>query len=218
MSYGNEPQEDTASAAQFTHLYNVIMIGDSGVGKSSLLQMCLGKKFEVEKGVSTIGVDFGVHSVMVDDTQVQLHVWDTAGQERYRAIVQSYYRGCHACIICYDVTDRESFDNAIDFWCKEVYNFASDNVLIYLVGTKSDLDEARSVQRGEGDNIAAELGFDFSETSALSGDNISEPFKKIAASLLKMSLSNMHQESVEPLGSVITDDPRLKDSNDKGCC
>merc|ERR1712063_143092 len=122
-------------------VHKLLIVGDSGVGKSCLLLRFSDDIF-TENFISSIGVDYKVNSVDINGTEIKLQMWDTAGQERFRTITSSYYRGAQGIMIVYDITDRDSFDN-IKNWMVEIDKYAQENVIKVLVGNKSDLDDKR---------------------------------------------------------------------------
>eukprot|EP01083_Nonionella_stella_P172877 594594_1 len=113
-----------SGAPEYDYLLKVVMVGDSGVGKSSLLKRFANRDFTGDY-ISTIGVDFEIKTLEIDGKTVKLQIWDTAGQERFRTITSSYYRGAHGIIIVYDITDKESFDN-VRQWLFEIDRYASN--------------------------------------------------------------------------------------------
>ena len=129
------------------HQLKLLLIGDSAIGKTSLLLRYMDDRFS-QSFVSTIGIDFKVKLLELDGQKVRLQIWDTAGQERFRTITSSYYRGAHGIIIVYDITDRESFDN-VKQWLNEIDRYACENVNKLLVGNKSDMDSKRQVETQE---------------------------------------------------------------------
>jgi Ras-related protein Rab-1A len=122
----------------------LLIIGDSGVGKSCLLLRFADDTY-TDSFISTIGVDFKIRTVELEGKIVKLQIWDTAGQERFRTITSSYYRGAHGIIVVYDVTDAESFEN-VKSWMAEIDRYASDGVSKLLVGNKSDLSGKRAIE------------------------------------------------------------------------
>ncbi|GBF89863.1 hypothetical protein Rsub_02567 [Raphidocelis subcapitata] len=128
----------------YDYLFKVVLIGDSGVGKSNLLSRFTRNEFCLESK-STIGVEFATRSIQVDGKTVKAQIWDTAGQERYRAITSAYYRGAVGALLVYDITKSVSFEN-VERWLKELRDHADANIVIMLVGNKSDLRHLRSVQ------------------------------------------------------------------------
>ncbi|CAL5322901.1 unnamed protein product [Camellia sinensis] len=128
---------------EYDYLFKLLLIGDSGVGKSCLLLRFADDSY-LDSYISTIGVDFKIRTVEQDGKTIKLQIWDTAGQERFRTITSSYYRGAHGIIIVYDITDQESFNN-VKQWLNEIDRYASENVNKLLVGNKCDLTDNRAV-------------------------------------------------------------------------
>jgi Ras-related protein Rab-1A len=151
-------------------LYKILIIGDSHVGKSSLLLRFADNSFE-DTYLSTIGVDFRIKRVLLEDTQtnkqvsVKLQIWDTAGQERFQTITRSYYRKAHGIIIVYDITSKASFDS-VESWLLEINSLNNDTVCKLLVGNKADLSNQRAVAKPAAQALAGKLGLLFVETSA----------------------------------------------------
>ncbi|XP_048491757.1 GTP-binding protein YPTM2 isoform X2 [Beta vulgaris subsp. vulgaris] len=129
--------------SEYDYLFKLLLIGDSGVGKSCLLLRFADDSY-LDSYISTIGVDFKIRTVDQDGKTIKLQIWDTAGQERFRTITSSYYRGAHGIIVVYDITDQESFNN-VKQWLSEIDRYASNNVNKLLVGNKSDLTANRAV-------------------------------------------------------------------------
>ena len=128
---------------EYDYLFKILLIGSSGVGKSSLLSRYSEDSYEANF-LPTIGVDFKIKTIEIDGKKVKLQIWDTAGQERFKNITSSYYRGAHGVIVAYDVTDKKSYQD-IHTWMGEVEKHASPNITRVLVGNKSDLEEKRDV-------------------------------------------------------------------------
>jgi Ras-related protein Rab-1A len=169
-------------AQEYDYLFKILLIGDSAVGKSSLLLKFAEDIFETTY-ISTIGVDFKIRQISVDGKQCKLQLWDTAGQERFRTITSSYYRGAHGIIVVYDVTDRESFEN-VQQWLKEIRRYANERVSIVLVGNKCDLESKRCVTYKEGKDYADLLGnTHFFETSAKTGTGVEQSFVDLASTV-----------------------------------
>ena len=145
----------------YDYLFKILLIGNSGVGKSSLLLRFSDDTF-TGNFMPTIGVDFKIRTLEVDGKTIKLQIWDTAGQERFKTITNSYYKGAHGIIVTYDVTDKESYKN-IDNWMNEVEKHASDNVSRILVGNKSDLEDSRQVSYDEGKELADRRSIHFND-------------------------------------------------------
>merc|ERR1712010_195769 len=129
--------EGRMQAPEYDYLFKLLLIGDSGVGKSCLLLRFADDTY-AESYISTIGVDFKIRTINLEGKTIKLQIWDTAGQERFRTITSSYYRGAHGIIVVYDITDAESFTN-VKQWLNEIDRYANENVNKLLVGNKSDL-------------------------------------------------------------------------------
>jgi Ras-related protein Rab-18 len=170
-------------ARAYDHLVKILLVGDSGVGKSSLLARFISDSFD-EQG-PTVGVDFKLKHVDVDGTRLKLTVWDPAGQERFRTLTSSYYRGAHGVVFVYDVTSRESFENARETWRKEVemYGTIANSVKI-VIGNKIDREDERTVARKEGVAFAKEYGCLFLECSAKTKVRVAEAFDELVKGIL----------------------------------
>ena len=170
--------QTTKKQGEYDYLFKLLIIGDSGVGKSCLLLRFSDDIF-TDSFISTIGVDFKIKTVEIDGVKIKLQIWDTAGQERFRTITSSYYRGAHGIIVVYDVTDHKSFDN-ITKWLKEIDTFAGPTVQKLLVGNKCDLVNERNVSVEEGKALAEGLKVPFVETSAKNSTNVEQAFLMMA--------------------------------------
>ncbi|XP_034024950.1 ras-related protein Rab-1B-like [Thalassophryne amazonica] len=159
---------------EYDYLFKLLLIGDSGVGKSCLLLRFADDTY-TESYISTIGVDFKIRTINMDGKTVKLQIWDTAGQERFRTITSSYYRGAHGIIIVYDVTEQESFNN-VKQWLDEIDRYACENISRLLVGNKSDLVSKKEVDSAMAQDLASSLKIPFLETSAKSSDNVEKAF------------------------------------------
>jgi len=171
----------------YDYLFKLLLIGDSGVGKSCLLLRFADDTY-TESYISTIGVDFKIRTIEQDQKTVKLQIWDTAGQERFRTITSSYYRGAHGIIIVYDVTDRESFNN-VKHWITEIDKYAAEGVNKLLVGNKSDLQSKKVVSYDEAKDLADSLGVQFLETSAKNAHNVEEAFNMMSQEI-KLRVAN----------------------------
>ena len=130
---------------EYDYLFKVVLIGDSGVGKSNLLSRFTRNEFNLESK-STIGVEFATKSITAEGKTIKAQIWDTAGQERYRAITSAYYRGAVGALLVYDISKQGTFQN-VERWLKELRDHAERNIVVMLVGNKSDL---KQVRRGGG--------------------------------------------------------------------
>jgi Ras-related protein Rab-11A len=135
----------------------VVLIGDSGVGKSNLLSRFTRNEFNLDSK-STIGVEFATRSIQVDSKTIKAQIWDTAGQERYRAITSAYYRGAVGALLVYDISKHQTYEN-VNRWLKELRDHADSNIVIMLVGNKSDLRHLRAVPTEEAKQFASTFHF-----------------------------------------------------------
>jgi len=169
------------AATEYDYLFKLLLIGDSGVGKSCLLLRFADHAY-TESYISTIGVDFKIRTIDLDGQTIKLQIWDTAGQERFRTITSSYYRGAHGIIVVYDVTDKESYNN-VRQWLNEIERYASENVNKLLVGNKCDLVSKKVVNYETAKAFADKLGIPFLETSAKNSTNVERAFLTMAGEI-----------------------------------
>lgn len=172
-----------AMKRDYDYLFKLVLIGDSGVGKSCLLLRFADDNF-TDSYISTIGVDFRFRTITIDKKTVKLQIWDTAGQERFRTITSAYYRGADGIIMVYDVTSSESFDH-VEEWLSEVDRYANENTSKLLVGNKADLIEEKQVPEETAQRFADKLGISFLETSAKTSTNVDAAFLTMAKELIK---------------------------------
>eukprot|EP00523_Entomoneis_sp_CCMP467_P007422 CAMPEP_0168735814 /NCGR_PEP_ID=MMETSP0724-20121128/9535_1 /TAXON_ID=265536 /ORGANISM="Amphiprora sp., Strain CCMP467" /LENGTH=215 /DNA_ID=CAMNT_0008782985 /DNA_START=29 /DNA_END=676 /DNA_ORIENTATION=- len=205
----------------YDYLFKVLIIGDASVGKSSMLLRFTDDSFD-EHIQSTIGVDFKVKHLQVEDKKVKLTIWDTAGQERFRTLTSSYYRGAHGVVLVYDVTRTDSFEN-LEQWLKEVEMYSpggGESVVKLLVGNKCDLERQVPVERA--DAWARAQGMLFLEASAKTRLGIRQVFMEVVKKML---------ENPEILNNAIPGKPRVQlkpqsgpggggslDDDEGGCC
>ncbi|XP_009108332.2 ras-related protein RABD2c [Brassica rapa] len=197
---------------EYDYLFKLLLIGDSGVGKSCLLLRFADDSY-LDSYISTIGVDFKIRTVEQDGKTIKLQIWDTAGQERFRTITSSYYRGAHGIIVTYDVTDQESFNN-VKQWLNEIDRYASENVNKLLVGNKCDLTSQKVVSTETAKAFADELGIPFLETSAKNATNVEEAFMAMTAAI-KTRMASQPAGGSKPSTVQIRGQPVNQQS---GCC
>lgn len=159
------------------YFMKMLIIGDSRVGKSSILNRYIHDEFDPSKEC-TIGIDFAVVRKTVDQKEIKLHIWDTAGSERFLAITRSYLRGSKAIMLSYDISDASTFNN-LPKWLNIIRRDAEYDVNILLVGNKSDLTDKRQVSFAEGKKFADDNGMEFIETSAKNDDQIDLAFQTL---------------------------------------
>lgn len=196
----------------YDFLFKLLIIGDSGVGKSSLLLRFAENIFSPNY-ITTIGVDFKIRTVEVGGYRIKLQVWDTAGQERFRTITSTYYRGTDGVIVVYEVTSGDSFSN-VKRWLDEI-NMNCESVKKILVGNKSDDKDRRVVLESDARRFAEELGIPFFETSARSNENVDKVFNCITELVLEAKLNAPRTNAAEQ-GLRLGPDSRRQ--NKKNCC
>lgn len=185
----------------YAYLFKYIIIGDTGVGKSCLLLQFTDKRFQPVHDL-TIGVEFGARMVTIDNKQVKLQIWDTAGQESFRSITRSYYRGAAGALLVYDITRRDTFKH-LSRWLDEARQHSQSNMVIMLIGNKSDLEHRRAVSTEEGKAFAEEHGLIFMETSAKTAFNVEQAFINTAQKIHEAILSGVVDVSNESHGIKI---------------
>ncbi|KAM6995051.1 ras-related protein Rab-25-like [Tautogolabrus adspersus] len=158
-------------------VFKVVLIGESGVGKSNLLGRFTKNEFNHDSR-TTIGVEFSSRTVQLGGFAIKAQIWDTAGLERYRAITSAYYRGAVGALLVYDITKHLTYES-VERWLKELYEHADPNIVVMLVGNKSDLDSERSVPTEEARDFAEKNGLLFLETSALASTNVEAAFNNV---------------------------------------
>eukprot|EP01139_Manchomonas_bermudensis_P009495 Amastigsp_a339264_6132.p2 type:complete len:208 gc:universal Amastigsp_a339264_6132:765-142(-) len=202
------------------YLLKVLVIGESGVGKSNLLLRFADDTY-TESYISTIGVDFKIRTIERDGKTIKLQIWDTAGQERFRTITSSYYRGAHGIIVVYDVTDQESFNN-VKQWLQEIDRYASDGVNKLLIGNKNDLQEKKVVDTKVARDFADQLRIPFLETSAKDRTNVELAFMTMAdeiKSRMSVSAPTGGAEKAAPKNIKVGGDKGgARAGGSKGCC
>ncbi|XP_062590906.1 ras-related protein Rab-37-like isoform X1 [Saccostrea cucullata] len=192
-------------------IHKTILVGDSGVGKTSLLVQFDQGKFQAGSFSATVGIGFTNKVVDVDGTKVKLQIWDTAGQERFRSITRAYYRDANALLLLYDVSNKASFDN-IRAWLGEINEYAQEDVVIMLLGNKADMTAERVIRTEDGERLANEYNVAFMETSAKTGMNVDLAFMAVAKDL-KMKKT---RKPTDPKFSVT--DYVNQEKQSIGCC
>jgi len=207
-----------SSGTEYDYLFKLLLIGDSGVGKSCLLLRFADHTY-TESYISTIGVDFKIRTIELDGKTIKLQIWDTAGQERFRTITSSYYRGAHGIIVVYDVTDLESFNN-VKQWLNEIDRYASENVCKLLVGNKCDLVSKKVVDFDTAKEFAEKLSIPFLETSAKAATNVEKAFLTMAAEIKQNMATTTAADSKAGQGKTKVEVTGGQDVSQQsgGCC
>lgn len=207
----------------YDYLFKVVLIGDSGVGKSNLLSRFTRNEFSLESK-STIGVEFATRSLTVDGKVIKAQIWDTAGQERYRAITSAYYRGAVGALLVYDVTRHSTFEN-VERWLKELRDHTDPNIVVMLIGNKSDLRHLVAVSTEDGTSFAERESLYFMETSALDATNVDNAFTEVLSQIYHIvSRKTMETADNGDASNVPTKGEKIDVSKDVsamkkgGCC
>ncbi|GAB4859642.1 Ras- protein ypt3 [Ancistrocladus abbreviatus] len=205
----------------YDYLFKLVLIGDSGVGKSNLLSRFTRNEFNLESK-STIGVEFATRSLNIDGKVIKAQIWDTAGQERYRAITSAYYRGAVGALLVYDVTRYPTFENTAR-WLKELREHTDPNIVVMLIGNKSDLRHLVAVSTEEGKSFAERESLFFMETSALEATNVEQAFTEVLTQIHRI-VSKKAVEAGDAAASAVPskgESINIKEETPawkKGCC
>ena len=178
--------------------FKLVFLGEQSVGKTSIITRFMYDTFD-NTYQATIGIDFLSKTMYLEDRTVRLQLWDTAGQERFRSLIPSYIRDSSVAIVVYDITNDASFKQ-VPKWIEDVRAERGTDVIIMLVGNKTDLSDKREVSTEEGEKKANEMGVMFIETSAKAGYNVKQLFRRVAAALPGMetnTMKDMHEDLVE---------------------
>ncbi|CAL9151554.1 ras-related protein Rab11B-like [Musa acuminata AAA Group] len=168
----------------YDYLFKVVLVGDSGVGKSNLLSRFTRNEFSNESK-ATIGVEFATRSIRIDGKVVKAQIWDTAGQERYRAITSAYYRGAVGALVVYDITRNVTFEN-VERWLKELRDHTDTSIVIMLVGNKADVRHLRAATTEDATAFAEKENTFFMETSALESTNVEAAFNEVLTQIYQV--------------------------------
>ena len=180
---------------EFDIIFKIVLIGDSGVGKTNLLGRYLKKEYK-EETKATVGVEFGEKKYELNGLKIKAQIWDTAGQERYKAITSMYYKGAKGALIVFDLSSKNTFQN-VEKWYNEIKKTADPNINLILIGNKSDLKDKRQISTEEGENKAKEMNVAYLETSALNCDNVDIAFDALIEAISKKMKMEIEAEEEE---------------------
>ena len=200
-------------------MFKVVLIGDMKVGKTNIVSRYIKNEFNKDS-MSTIGVEFGSKELVIEGHNVKVQIWDTAGQEKYKSITNAYYKGAKGAFVVYDITNKNSFDNA-DNWLNNLRASADKKCSIILIGNKSDLEDKREVSIEQGEEKAKNNEIAFMETSALSGDNIDKAFEMMINEAYKICHSEMLADVNIDIGKsdeLSLKRPKEETPDNKKCC
>lgn len=189
----------------YDYLFKLLLIGDSGVGKTSILFKFSEDTFS-PAFISTIGIDFKIRTIEVDGKRIKLQVWDTAGQERFRTITTAYYRGAMGIMLVYDVSNLKSFEN-ISNWIRNIEIHATQDVELMILGNKCDISDKRQVSKEKGEQLALQHSIKFFETSAKAAINIEEAFVTLARDIKLKMEKRIEDSNVNRGYQLNKDDP-----------
>ena len=176
----------------YDELHKIILIGDSGVGKSSIVSRYTDNKFSLFL-INTVGVDFKSKTIDIGTKKIRQQIWDTSGQERYKAITRNYFREADGIIVVFDVTDESSFGKIME-WLEEAYNHLDpQKCQKLLIGNKNDLIEKRAVNYDAAENAAISLGMSYYETSAKEGSEIEKAFTNLSKKIMEFRTKNQRR-------------------------
>ena len=217
MSHDDIKIEEVTSDVKEDYKLKVVVVGDSGVGKTNLIKRFVQNQFSANTK-ATVGVEFLSKSYKINDQVFKIELWDTAGQERYKSITAAYYKGAKGALVVYDVTSKTTFEN-IDKWMSEIKEKASPDMKVMIVGNKIDLKEERVVSTEEATEKAKLLESPIMETSALDATNVKEAFYDLLKEMFRevrkkldiVEQSEGGKEGVQ-LSTNTEDEPK------KGCC
>jgi len=218
MAHIVNDQGQRPGGRDYDYLFKLLIIGDAGVGKSSLLLRFADNTF-TSAYINTIGVDFKIRTVNVDGKTIKLQIWDTAGQERFRTITATYYRGTHGVIVVYDVTDRDSFEN-VRRWMSEIDNNCDTQqnpVNRVLVGNKTDMADSIEVTESEAQDYANSIRVEHFRCSAKENKCVDKMFDQIT----KMALHSKQRQEIRPQhaqGGNVRLNPNSQGKKKSGCC
>jgi len=214
---------------EYDFLFKVVLIGDSGVGKSNLLSRFTRNEFTIESK-STIGVEFATRTIQCDGKVIKAQIWDTAGQEKYRAITSAYYRGAVGALLVYDITRATTFEH-LERWLQELLNHSDKNIVVMLVGNKSDLRHLRAVSTEQSKEFAEKNNLSFIETSALDSSNVELAFTNILSQIYHTCVrskpireeeeeeeDNHNNGNHSQTVNVKSPPPTGKQATNSGCC
>ena len=201
----------------YNMIFKIVLVGDSGVGKTNLLLRYLKNEFNTQTK-ATVGVEFGNTKVQIDNALIKAQIWDTAGQERYRSITSAYYKGAHGALIVYDITRKDSFDS-VEKWLSDLKNNGEEKMVIMAIGNKCDMVNERVISTEEGEAKAQRNNIAFLETSALNATNVAKAFDELIQKLYVAFKKDFEDNDEDDLGeNANTIEIGTGNSKKEQCC
>ena len=207
----------TEEEENYNMIFKIVLVGDSGVGKTNLLLRYLKNEFNTQTK-ATVGVEFGNTKVQIDNALIKAQIWDTAGQERYRSITSAYYKGAHGALVVYDITRKSSFDS-VEKWLSDLKNNGEEKMVIMAIGNKCDMVNERVISTEDGEAKAQRNNIAFLETSALNATNVAKAFDELIQKLYVAFKKDFEDNDEDDLGeNANTIEIRTGNSKKEQCC
>jgi small GTP-binding protein len=211
-------KEAEASFLKEEYKFKIVIVGDSGVGKTNLVKRFIQNTFS-SNTLATVGVEFFSNNYYINDKLCKIEMWDTAGQERYKSMTSAYYKGAMGAILVYDVTNQVSFNN-IERWYNEIRDFSSKDIQIIMVGNKTDLQDKIIITNEMSQNKSADLEIPVVETSALNASNVKEAFHLLIKEIYKemMRKKDLNKDNSEINNNAYNIISTNFEPKQKSCC
>ena len=204
-----EERADTLSETYFDEKIKIMIIGETRVGKTSLISKYCKNEFSGGQYLSTIGIDFQIKNLKINSKKIRLQIWDTAGEERFRNIAKNYFQSSDGFLVVYDIANHESFET-LDYWIEEIRANSQELSKMILVGNKCDKEKERKIQKEDGKAYAKKKQIKFYEVSAKDGTNVNEVFEILVKDILK---SYSPSENMKKRGSKMLSVPIQQQHN-----
>ena len=209
-----EDPEDTLNENYYDEKIKIMIIGETRVGKTSLISKYCNNEFSGGQYLSTIGIDFQIKILNINSKKIRLQIWDTAGEERFRNIAKNYFQSSDGFLVVYDITNKESFDT-LDYWIEEIKSNSQALSKMILIGNKCDKEEERKIKKDDGKDYAKKKQIKFFEVSAKDGTNVNDVFEMLVKDILK---SYSPSENLKKRGSRMLSVPIQQQHNKKNNC
>jgi small GTP-binding protein len=204
---------DSQRDENYDEKIKIMIIGESKIGKTSLISRYCNNQF-YGAYLSTIGIDFQIKNLILNNKNIRLQIWDTAGEERYRNIAKNYFQSSDGFVIVYDISNSETFEK-LDYWIEQIKTNSQESSKMILFGNKSDIEDSRQVSKEEGKEYAIKYNLNFFEVSAKEGTNVKEGFECFVKEILNsFSPNENYKKRKSKLLSVPIELPKKKSS----CC